>query len=89
MGVDDLFRAVFFRHVRKAAAPLQNVGGRVVERIPCGYEIDGCRIERRLAQILLPQCCLPRIKRTWLSDPNAQNTLLRRLRAALFYDISH
>jgi hypothetical protein len=23
----------------------------------------------------------------WLSDPNAQNTLLRRLRAALFYDI--
>ena len=30
MGVDHLIRAVFFRHVRKAAAPLQNVGGRVV-----------------------------------------------------------
>ena len=31
VGVDDLLRAVFFRHVRKAAAPLQNVGGRVVK----------------------------------------------------------
>jgi len=27
VGVDHLIRAVFFRHVRKAAAPLQNVGG--------------------------------------------------------------
>ena len=31
VGVDHLIRAVFFRHVRKAAAPLQNVGGRVVK----------------------------------------------------------
>ena len=50
MGVDDLFRAVFFRHVRKAAVPIQDARGRVVERIPCGYEIDGCRIERRFGQ---------------------------------------
>ena len=27
MGVDDLFRAVFFRHVSEVAAVLQNVGG--------------------------------------------------------------
>ena len=31
VGVDHLIRAVFFRHVRKAAAPLQNIGGRVVK----------------------------------------------------------
>ena len=31
VGVDHLFNAVFFRHVRKAAAALQNVGGRAVE----------------------------------------------------------
>ena len=31
VGVDHLIRAVFFSHVRKAAVPLQNVGGRVVE----------------------------------------------------------
>ena len=31
MGVDDLFRAVFFRHVRKAAVPIQDARGRVVE----------------------------------------------------------
>ena len=31
MGVDDLFRAVFFRYVSEAAAALQNVGGRAVE----------------------------------------------------------
>ena len=50
VGVDDLLRAEFFRHVRKAAAPIQDARGRVVERIPCGYEIDGCRIERRFGQ---------------------------------------
>ena len=32
MGVDDLFRAVFFRHVRKAAVPIQDARGRVVEK---------------------------------------------------------
>ena len=31
MGVDDLFRAVFFRYVRKAAVPIQDARGRVVE----------------------------------------------------------
>ena len=31
VGVDHLIRAVFFRHVREAAAALQNVGGRVVK----------------------------------------------------------
>ena len=31
MGVDDLFRAVFFRHVRKAAVPIQDARGRVVK----------------------------------------------------------
>ena len=31
VGVDHLFNAVFFRHVRKAAAALQNVGVRAVE----------------------------------------------------------
>ena len=31
VGVDHLIRAVFFSHVRKAAVPLQNVGGRVVK----------------------------------------------------------
>ena len=32
MGVDHLFRAVFFRHVRKAAVPIQDARGRVVEK---------------------------------------------------------
>ena len=32
MGVDDLLRAVFFRHVRKAAVPIQDARGRVVEK---------------------------------------------------------
>ena len=31
VGVDDLLRAVFLGHVGEAAAPLQYVGGRVVE----------------------------------------------------------
>ena len=31
MGVDDLFRAVFFRHVRKASVPIQDARGRVVK----------------------------------------------------------
>ena len=31
VGVDHLFNAVFFRHVRKAAAPIQDARGRVVE----------------------------------------------------------
>ena len=32
VGVDYLIRAVFFRHVRKAAAPFQDVCRRVVEK---------------------------------------------------------
>ena len=32
VGVDDLLRAVFFRHVRKAAVPIQDARGRVVEK---------------------------------------------------------
>ena len=31
MGVDHLFNAVFFRHVRKAAATFHDARGRVVE----------------------------------------------------------
>ena len=31
MGVDHLIRAISLGHVGEAAAPLQNVGGRVVE----------------------------------------------------------
>ena len=31
VGVDHLFNAVFFRHVRKAAVPIQDARGRVVE----------------------------------------------------------
>jgi len=32
VGIDHLIRAVFFRHVRKAAAPFQDVCRRVVEK---------------------------------------------------------
>ena len=32
VGVDDLLRAVFFRHVGEAAAPFQDVCRRVVEK---------------------------------------------------------
>ena len=31
MGVDDLFRAVFFRHVSEGAATFHDARGRVVE----------------------------------------------------------
>ena len=46
VGVDHLIRAVFFSHVRKAAVPLQNVGGRVVkEHYEAGIAVISCRLK--------------------------------------------
>ena len=55
VGVDDLLRAVCLGHVRKAAALLQDVGGRVVEEHDeAGITVVFCRFKGCAQAFQLP-----------------------------------